>query len=165
MNADEVALALTRMAHELVELNRGKEFLLVGIVTRGVPLALRLAAELGLDAHSLDITFYRDDLRTNPTRSASRSDLPAHIDGKVVVLVDDVLNSGRTVNAALSALADIGRPRRIELVTLVDRGHRELPIQADIVGRRIPTAKDERIIVRVQETDGEDAVLIASEDR
>ncbi len=165
MNAEEVSLALTRMAHELVERNRGRDFLLVGIVTRGVPLARRLGAQLGIESHALDITLYRDDLREHPTRRGSRSELPQRIDDKVVVLVDDVLYSGRTVNAALTALADLGRPRRIELVALVDRGHREFPIQADVVGRRIPTAKDERIIVRLAETDGEDAVLIESETR
>lgn len=165
MNAEEVSLALTRMQHELVELNKGKDFLLMGIVTRGVPLANRLAAELDVPVGELDITFYRDDLRSQPTRRGQRSKLPDSIDDRVVVLVDDVLYSGRTVQAALLALADIGRPKRIHLVTLVDRGHRELPIQADIVGRRIPTAKHERIIVSLAELDGEDAVLIDSEHR
>lgn len=162
MSDAEVSLALTRMTHEVVELNHGKDFLLMGIITRGVPLANRIGATLGMTAGELDITMYRDDLRRNPTRAARRSKLPESIDDKVVVLVDDVLFSGRTVNAALAALADLGRPRRVQLVTLVDRGHRELPIQADVVGRRIPTSSRERIVVHLQELDGEDAVLIES---
>lgn len=162
MNAEEVSLTLTRMGHELVERNKGKDFMLLGIVTRGVPLAYRLGAALGLPAGELDITMYRDDLRSQPTRRAQRSRLPATVDDQVVVLVDDVLYSGRTIQAALLALADLGRPKRIELVALVDRGHRELPIQSDIVGRRIPTAREERIIVHLAELDGEDAVLIES---
>lgn len=165
MNDDEVALALTRMTHEVVELNHGKDFLLLGIVTRGVPLARRMAAQLGVSVGELDITMYRDDLRNNPTRPAHRSAIPESIDDKVVVLVDDVLFSGRTVNAALAALADLGRPRRVQLVALVDRGHRELPIQADVVGRKIPTAANERIVVHLAELDGEDAVLIESRNR
>ncbi|MDU7361167.1 MAG: bifunctional pyr operon transcriptional regulator/uracil phosphoribosyltransferase PyrR [Propionibacteriaceae bacterium] len=162
MSDEEVSLALTRMTHEVVELNHGKDFLLMGIITRGVPLANRIGSTLGMTAGELDITMYRDDLRRNPTRAARRSKLPESIDDKVVVLVDDVLFSGRTVNAALAALADLGRPRRVQLVTLVDRGHRELPIQADVVGRRIPTSSRERIVVHLQELDGEDAVLIES---
>jgi pyrimidine operon attenuation protein / uracil phosphoribosyltransferase len=165
MNDEEVSLALTRMKHQLVELNRGRDFVLLGIVTRGVPLANRLATELDVEVGELDITMYRDDLRSQPTRRGKRSKLPDTIDDRVVVLVDDVLYSGRTVQAALLALADIGRPKRVQLVALVDRGHRELPIQADIVGRRIPTAKDERIVVHLRELDGEDAVLIESESR
>ncbi|RRD46872.1 bifunctional pyr operon transcriptional regulator/uracil phosphoribosyltransferase PyrR [Tessaracoccus sp. OH4464_COT-324] len=160
MNGEEMSRTLTRMAHEIVEQNKGKDFLLLGIVTRGVPLARRLGAELGVPVGELDITMYRDDLRSQPTRVAQRSVLPASIDDQVVVLVDDVLYSGRTVQAALLALADLGRPRRVQLVALVDRGHRELPIQADIVGRRIPTAHQERIVVHLSELDGEDAVLI-----
>ena len=108
----------------------------------------------------LDITMYRDDLRSNPTRRVGRTILPAPIDERTVVLVDDVLFSGRTVQAALHALADLGRPHAIQLVTLIDRGHRELPIQADIVGKSIPTAADESVRVRLQETDGEDLVTI-----
>lgn len=165
MNGEEISLALTRMTHELVELNKGRDFLLLGILTRGVPLANRLAETLDVPVGELDITMYRDDLRSQPTRPARRSKLPDSIDDRVVVLVDDVLYSGRTVQAALHALADLGRPKRIMLVALVDRGHRELPIQADIVGRRIPTARDERIIVHLTELDGEDAVLIESEQR
>ncbi len=160
MNEEEVGLALTRMTHELVELNKGRDFLLLGIVTRGVPLARRIAGELDVPVGELDVTMYRDDLRRQPTREVRPSHMPGPIDDEVVVLVDDVLYSGRTVNAALAALADLGRPRRVELVALVDRGHRELPIQADVVGRVIPTARAERIVVRLDELDGEDAVCI-----
>lgn len=165
MDKTEVSLALTRMTHELVELNHGRDFLLLGIVTRGVPLARRMGAELGVPVGELDITMYRDDLRSQPTRRGQRSKLPVDIDGRTVVLVDDVLFSGRTVQAALLALTDLGRPSRVELVALVDRGHRQLPIQADIVGRKIPTSKSERIIVHLDELDTEDAVLIESETR
>lgn len=165
MNEDEVSLALTRMTAELVELNKGRDFMLLGIVTRGVPLAHRLANELGVEVGELDITMYRDDLSRQPTRLAQPSRFPGPIDDKVVVLVDDVIYSGRTVQAALLALADVGRPKRIQLVALVDRGHRELPVQPDVVGRKIPTAANERIIVQLQELDGQDAVLIESETR
>lgn len=129
MSAEEVSLALTRMQHELIELNKGTDFMLMGIVSRGVPLANRLAKELDVPVGELDITFYRDDLRHQPTRPAQRSKIPGPIDDRVVVLVDDVLYSGRTVQAALLALADVGRPSRIQLMALVDRGHRELPIR------------------------------------
>ncbi len=165
MNEEEVGLALTRMTHELVELNKGRDFLLLGIVTRGVPLARRIAAELDVPVGELDVTMYRDDLRRQPTREVRPSHVPGPIDDQVVVLVDDVLYSGRTVNAALAALADLGRPRRVELVALVDRGHRELPIQADVVGRVIPTARAERIVVHLAELDGEDAVCIEGGER
>uniref|UniRef100_UPI0038CD6029 bifunctional pyr operon transcriptional regulator/uracil phosphoribosyltransferase PyrR n=1 Tax=Tessaracoccus coleopterorum TaxID=2714950 RepID=UPI0038CD6029 len=129
------------------------------------PLARRIAAIAERDGQSLpagqlDITMYRDDLRANPTRTVGRTILPGDLDGRTVVLVDDVLYSGRTVQAALHALADLGRPRAIQLVTLIDRGHRELPIQADIVGRSIPTARSERVRVQLAETDGIDLVTI-----
>lgn len=164
MDDEEVSLTLTRMGHEIVERNKGRDVLLVGIVTRGVPLAHRLGEQLGVEVGELDITMYRDDLRSQPTRRATRNRMP-DVDGRTVVLVDDVLQSGRTVNAALTALADLGRPAKVQLVALVDRGHRELPIQADVVGRRIPTARDEHIVVRLTELDGEDAVVIESENR
>lgn len=166
MTADDVARALTRMTHEILELNHGAEgVLLLGIITRGAPLAARIA-EIAkregqdLPVGRLDITMYRDDLRENPTRPVGRTVLPGSVDGKVVVLVDDVLYSGRTVQAALHAIADLGRPSAIQLVTLVDRGLRELPIQADIVGKNLPTARDERVRVTLTETDGEDLVTI-----
>ncbi|AQP44900.1 bifunctional pyr operon transcriptional regulator/uracil phosphoribosyltransferase PyrR [Tessaracoccus flavus] len=166
MTADDISRALTRMTHEIVERNRGAEgVLLLGILTRGVPLAHRIAeiaahSELTLPVGQLDITMYRDDLRANPTRPVGRTILPGSIDDRVVVLVDDVLYSGRTVQAALHALADLGRPSSIQLVTLIDRGLRELPIQADVVGKSLPSARSERVRVQLSETDGEDLVTI-----
>lgn len=166
LSADDMSWVMTRMTHEILEKNHGADgVVLLGILTRGAPLARRLAAIAERDGQSipvgqLDITMYRDDLRANPTRTVGRTILPGSIDGRTVVLVDDVLFSGRTVQAALHALADLGRPRAIQLVTLIDRGHRELPIQADIVGKAIPTAGSERVRVRLTETDGEDLVTI-----
>ncbi len=166
MTADEMTWTLTRMAHEILERNHGSAgVILLGILTRGAPLAARLAeiaAEQGhtLPVGNLDITMYRDDLRAHPTRPVGRTVLPGPVDDAVVVLVDDVLYSGRTVQAALHALADLGRPRAIQLAALVDRGLRELPIQADVVGRQVPTARDERVRVAVREIDGEDLVTI-----
>lgn len=166
LSADDMSRVMTRMTHELLERNHGADdVVLLGILTRGAPLAKRIAAiaardGLSLPAGQLDITMYRDDLRANPTRSVGRTILPCDLDDRIVVLVDDVLFSGRTVQAALHALADLGRPRAIQLVTLIDRGHRELPIQADIVGRTIPTAGSERVTVHLTETDGEDLVTI-----
>ncbi|PJI85611.1 bifunctional pyr operon transcriptional regulator/uracil phosphoribosyltransferase PyrR [Luteimicrobium subarcticum] len=166
----EIQRALTRIAHEIVERNKGvADVVLLGIPSRGVPLARRLAERLatiepaGAPVGSLDVTMYRDDLRSHPTRAIGRTDVPGTgIDGKVVVLVDDVLYSGRTIRAALDALSDLGRPRAVQLAALVDRGHRELPIRADFVGKNLPTAHTERVRVRLTETDGEDAVLIES---
>ncbi len=166
----EIARALTRIAHEVLERNKGaQDLVLLGIPSRGVPLAARLAARIaevepGLDAAqlagSLDITMYRDDLRQHPTRTIGTTQLPVDVDGKVVVLVDDVLFSGRTIRAALDAISDLGRPRAVQLAALVDRGHRELPIRADFVGKNLPTAQHERVRVLVSELDGRDAVLI-----
>ncbi len=166
----EIARALTRIAHEVLERNKGgQDLVLLGIPTRGVPLAARLAARIaevepGLDAArlvgSLDVTMYRDDLRQHPTRSIGTTQLPADVDGKVVVLVDDVLFSGRTIRAALDAISDLGRSRAVQLAALVDRGHRELPIRADFVGKNLPTSQTERVRVLVSELDGRDAVLI-----
>jgi pyrimidine operon attenuation protein/uracil phosphoribosyltransferase len=171
LEAPEIARVLTRIAHEILERNKGAAGLvLLGIPTRGVPLARRLAdriaaVEPGVDADavagSLDVTMHRDDLRRNPTRTLLPTQLPAGgIDDKVVVLVDDVLFSGRTIRAALDALSDLGRPRAVRLAVLVDRGHRQLPIRADHVGKNLPTAADERVRVLLAETDGRDAVLI-----
>ncbi len=168
----DISRALTRMAHEIVERNKGTaDLVLLGIPTRGVPLARRLAsliaaAEDGeIPVGSLDVTMYRDDLRMRPARALEHTDIPAGgVDGKVVVLVDDVLFSGRTVRAALTALDDIGRPRAVRLAVLVDRGHRELPIRADHVGKNIPTSLRERVTVLVDEIDGRDAVLLGTED-
>ena len=166
----EIARALTRIAHEVLERNKGaQDLVLLGIPSRGVPLAARLAARIaevepGLDAAqlagSLDITMYRDDLRQHPTRTIGTTQLPVDVDGKVVVLVDDVLFSGRTIRAALDAISDLGRPRAVQLAALVDRGHRELPIRADFVGKNLPTSQHERVRVLVSELDGRDAVLI-----
>ncbi|GFZ88981.1 bifunctional pyr operon transcriptional regulator/uracil phosphoribosyltransferase PyrR [Nesterenkonia alkaliphila] len=165
MAAPDIDRALTRIAHEIVEAQRGTEGLIIlGIPRRGVPLAQRLGAKLasidpGFDSESslgaLDITMYRDDLRTTAARTPEPTSLPtAGIDGATAVLVDDVLYSGRTVRAALDALADYGRPAVVRLAVLVDRGHRELPIRADHVGKNIPTARHERVAVRLAEIDG-----------
>ncbi|MBU4464215.1 MAG: bifunctional pyr operon transcriptional regulator/uracil phosphoribosyltransferase PyrR [Actinobacteria bacterium] len=164
----DIARALTRISHEILESNRGAENLVIlGIPTRGVTLADRIAALIteisgvGVPAGSLDVTMYRDDLHRNPTRSPQRTEIPAGgIDGKVVVLADDVLFSGRSIRAALDALQDIGRPAAVRLATLVDRGHRELPIRPDFVGKNLPSARDERVNVRLTEIDGEEFVSI-----
>jgi len=174
----DITRALTRISHEILESNRGgSDLVLLGIPTRGVILAERIAGILdrledsGIEAGSgslvgaLDVTMYRDDLANQPTRTPSPTRVPSGgIDGKTVVLVDDVLYSGRTIRAALDALNDLGRPRAVRLAVLVDRGHRELPIRADFVGKNLPTAVAERIFVRLQETDGDDAVSIESSD-
>ncbi len=168
LGPDEIRRAVTRIGHEILERTDGaSDVVLLGIPTRGVPLARRLAARLEQTegAHvpvgSLDITLYRDDLRLRPARTLGHTDVPGDgIDGKIVVLVDDVLYSGRTVRAALDALNDLGRPRAVQLAVLVDRGHRELPIRPDYVGKNIPTAKREAVRVLLTETDGEDSVTI-----
>ena len=164
----EINRALTRIAHEIIERTRGAEqVVLLGIPTRGVPLAERMAARITqvegrpVPHGSLDITMYRDDLRLRPARRLGPTEVPAEgIDGKTVVLVDDVLYSGRTVRAALDALNDLGRPLAVQLAVLVDRGHRELPIRADYVGKNLPTSPQEAVRVLLTETDGEDAVLL-----
>lgn len=168
LDADDVSRALTRISHELLEKNRGAEgLLLLGLHTRGVPLARRIADRIeavegtAVAVGSLDVTMYRDDLRSHPTRAPHKTSLPAGgIDGKTVVLVDDVLYSGRTIRAALDALSDLGRPAVVRLAVLVDRGHRELPIRADHVGKNLPTARSEKVRVRLAETDGGDEVRI-----
>ena len=171
LGADEISRALTRVAHEILERTNGaSDVVLLGIPTRGVPLARRLAAKLTqaegrpAPAGSLDITMYRDDLRLRPARSLGHTSVPASgIDGKIVILVDDVLYSGRTVRAALDALGDLGRPRGVQLAVLVDRGHRELPIRADYVGKNLPTSQREVVHVLLTETDGQDAVILSME--
>ena len=171
LTADEIGRALTRVAHEILERTNGAEdVVLLGIPTRGVPIARRLAARLTkvegrpAPAGSLDITMYRDDLRLRPARTLGHTAVPASgIDDKIVVLVDDVLYSGRTVRAALDALSDLGRPRAVQLAVLVDRGHRELPIRADYVGKNLPTSQREIVQVLLTETDGQDAVTLSLE--
>ncbi len=175
MSEPDVSRALRRIAHEIVERNKGADdLLLLGIPTRGVELARRLAALLhdveGADVPvgELDITMFRDDLRHQPTRAPLRTRIPAGgVDDKVVVLVDDVLYSGRTIRAALDAVADLGRPRAVRLAVLVDRGHRELPIRADHVGKNLPTAHTERVMVRLTGVDeaGDSVTIAAGETR
>ena len=167
MEPDEVRRAVTRISHEIVERNRGTDDLvIVGIRTRGAPLAERIASAIasfeGVDLPSgaLDVTLYRDDVALRSPRSLESTTVPADVDGRVVVLVDDVLYTGRTIRAAFDAILDLGRPRAIRLAVLVDRGHREFPIRADHVGKNLPTAADEVVKVHLQEIDGEDAVLI-----
>ena len=170
LEPDEIRRALTRVAHEILErTNGGDDVVLLGIPTRGVPLARRLAERLEqvegrpLPAGSLDVTMYRDDLRLRPARALGHTEVPAEgIDDKIVVLVDDVLYSGRTVRAALDALGDLGRPRAVQLAVLVDRGHRELPIRADYVGKNLPTSQRETVRVLLTEVDGQDAVLLGA---
>ncbi|GAB3671247.1 bifunctional pyr operon transcriptional regulator/uracil phosphoribosyltransferase PyrR [Streptomyces sparsus] len=168
LEAPDIARVLTRIAHEVVERAKGAgDVVLLGIPTRGVHLARRLAAKLEeitgrpVPVGSLDITMYRDDLRLGPARTLARTDIPADgVDGRLVVLVDDVLFSGRTIRAALDALGDIGRPRAVQLAVLVDRGHRELPIRADYVGKNLPTSLRETVKVQLTEEDGRDGVLL-----
>ncbi|MEO7752027.1 MAG: bifunctional pyr operon transcriptional regulator/uracil phosphoribosyltransferase PyrR [Terracoccus sp.] len=172
MSAADISRALRRIGHEILERNKGSEgLLLLGIPSRGVPLARRLAAAITevegdeIPVGELGITLHRDDLRRHPVRAAHRSRIPDEgIDDKVVVLVDDVLYSGRTIRAALDALSELGRPRAVRLAVLVDRGHRELPIRADHVGKNLPTSRDERVHVRVAEVDGTDVVRISGGD-
>jgi pyrimidine operon attenuation protein / uracil phosphoribosyltransferase len=164
LTSDDINRAVRRIAHEILEANKGPEgLLLLGIPTRGAFLARRLADALRdvegteVPVGSLDVTMYRDDLRSQPTRAVEPTHIPGDgVDGLVVVLVDDVLYSGRTVRSALDALADLGRPRAVRLAVLVDRGHRELPIRADYVGKNLPTSHSERVMVRLAEHDGEE---------
>jgi pyrimidine operon attenuation protein/uracil phosphoribosyltransferase len=166
----DITRALTRISHEILESNRGgADLVILGIPTRGVLLARRIGAILdGIEpgsgtVGSLDVTMYRDDLGGQPTRPPAPTQIPASgIDGKTVVLVDDVLFSGRTIRAALDALGDHGRPHAVRLAVLIDRGHRELPIRADFVGKNLPTSLDERIRVRLDEIDGVEEVTIES---
>jgi pyrimidine operon attenuation protein/uracil phosphoribosyltransferase len=170
LSAAEVARTVARMAHEIIEGTAPARVVLLGIPSRGVPLAHRLATRIGEFAGSaditaiagtLDVTLYRDDLRRRPTRALEPTALPeGGVDDALVVLVDDVLFSGRTVRAALDALRDHGRPRAVQLAVLVDRGHRELPIRADYVGKNLPTSREEEIAVLLEEIDDRDAVVI-----
>ena len=170
MDANRVSRSLARIAHEILERNHAlDELALVGIRTRGVPLARRLARSLreingdDVPTGALDITLYRDDLMRHavgPQPVVRRTEIPFSIDGRKILLVDDVLYTGRTIRSALDALIDFGRPRSIQLIVLVDRGHRELPIKADYVGKNLPTALDESVQVRLQEIDDRDEVVL-----
>ncbi|WP_310528156.1 bifunctional pyr operon transcriptional regulator/uracil phosphoribosyltransferase PyrR [Nocardioides sp.] len=169
LDPGDIARALTRIAHEILERNKGAtDLVLLGLHTRGVPLAHRIAERIqsvegvAVAVGELDVTMYRDDLRKQPTRRAHKTAIPpGGIDDKIVVLVDDVLFSGRTIRAALDALADLGRPSAVRLAVLVDRGHRELPIRADHVGKNLPSARSERVSVRLAECDDSDEVTIS----
>jgi pyrimidine operon attenuation protein/uracil phosphoribosyltransferase len=171
MDANRVSRSITRIAHEIIERNHGVgNIALIGILARGFPIATRLAAELktlsneDVPVGALDITLYRDDLRGHGAGSQPvirRTDVPFSIDDRVILLVDDVLFTGRTIRAAFDALIDFGRPRAIQLVALVDRGHRELPIRADYVGRNIPTSRTQSVQVRLAEIDGRDEVEVS----
>jgi pyrimidine operon attenuation protein/uracil phosphoribosyltransferase len=170
MDADRIGRTLTRIAHEIVERNKGVEDLaIVGVRTRGVPIAKRIAQALkeitghAVPTGALDITLYRDDLMRHsvgPQPLVRRTEIPFSIDNHRILLVDDVLYTGRTTRAALDALIDFGRPKAIQLVVLVDRGHRELPIKADYVGKNLPTSPEESVQVHLQEIDGQDEVVL-----
>jgi pyrimidine operon attenuation protein/uracil phosphoribosyltransferase len=169
MTAEEMRRSLARMAHEIVERNKSTEnIILVGMRTRGVPLARRLAANIAsfeknpVPVGALDFSLYRDDLDERHPQ-VKTTDIPESIAGKTIILVDDVFYTGRSVRAAMDALIDLGRPEVIQLAVLIDRGHRELPIRADYVGKNIPSSKDEDVQVKLTETDGADEVSIASE--
>jgi pyrimidine operon attenuation protein / uracil phosphoribosyltransferase len=168
LSSDDIRRAITRISHEILEQNRGVDnLLLLGIPTRGIQLATRIAQVIKehsateVSVGSLDVTMYRDDLSDQPTRVVGITNIPTSgVSGKAVVLVDDVLFSGRTIRAALDALNDNGRPAAVRLAVLVDRGHRQLPIRADYVGKNLPTALTERISVKLEEVDGVDEVVI-----
>ena len=169
LDARDISRALTRISHELLERNKGAaDLVLLGLHTRGVPLAKRVAEKIAavegapVAVGELDVTMYRDDLRRHPARSPHPTEVPpGGVDGRTVVLVDDVLYSGRTVRSALDALNDLGRPGVVRLAVLVDRGHRELPIRADHVGKNLPSAHTERVMVRLEDEDGVEGVWIA----
>ena len=168
LDADDIRRAVRRMAHEIIESAKGvDDLLLLGIPTRGVHLARRIADEIAdiegaeVPCGALDITLYRDDLALREVRALEETDIPVEgVDGQIVVLIDDVLYSGRTIRAALDALADYGRPAAVRLAVLIDRGHRELPIRPDFVGKNLPTSQSEKVKVRFAETDGEEFVVI-----
>ena len=168
MDKEEISLALKRIAKEIVETNKGtKDVVLVGILNRGLPLAERLSKliesseKTKIPVGSLDVSLYRDDiLKKGPAIHMKTSDIPFPIDGKIVVLVDDVIFAGRTIRAAMDGLADYGRASKIQLAALVDRGHREVPIHPDYVGKKVATASDESVTVNLIETDGADKAVI-----
>jgi pyrimidine operon attenuation protein/uracil phosphoribosyltransferase len=167
LGADDIRRAVARLAHEVVERNQGVDRLvLVGLRTRGVPLARRVQQRIlefegaRIPLGELDITLYRDDVHSRAPRTLSPTSMPVDISDQTVVLVDDVLYTGRTIRAALDALIDLGRPRAIQLLCLVDRGHRELPIRPDYVGKNVPTSRHEKVAVRLEEVDGVDEVVL-----
>ena len=167
LGADDIRRAIARLAHEIVERNAGTGGLvLVGLRTRGIPLARRLQDRIkayegdDLPLGELDITLYRDDIHQRVPRTLSPTSIPVDIANKTVILVDDVLYTGRTIRAALDALIDLGRPQAIQLVCLIDRGHRELPIRPDYVGKNVPTSRHEKVAVRLEEIDGVDEVVL-----
>lgn len=173
LDKDGIKRAVTRIAHEILERNRGiQNLVLMGIRTRGVFLAQRLQKELEAIEHVtaplgiLDITLYRDDLgETDAPPEVKETQIPCDITGKHIVLVDDVLYTGRTIRAALDALIDFGRPKLIQLAVLIDRGHRELPIKADYIGKNIPTSQDEEVVLRLEEQDGQDEAVVIAKQR
>ncbi len=167
LGADDIRRAVARLAHEIVERNAGvQDLVLVGLRTRGIPLAQRLQRRIDEFEHErvplgeLDVTLYRDDVHQRAPSALSPTSIPVDIQDKTVILVDDVLYTGRTIRAALDALIDLGRPRAIQLVCLVDRGHRELPIRPDYIGKNVPTSRHEKVAVRLEEIDGVDEVLL-----
>lgn len=169
LDADDVARMVRRLAHEILEGNGGAaDLVLLGVRTRGVPLARRLAdairtiEDVEVPVGELDVTLYRDDLALRDPMPLGTTDVPADVEGRTVVLVDDVLYTGRTVRAALDATSALGRPARVRLVCLVDRGHRELPVRADHVGKNLPTAAEDTVVVRLVETDGVDEVVVGA---
>lgn len=171
MTRDDLARVTRRIAHEIVERDQGAaDVVLLGIPTRGKPFADRIAEALSsiegrtVTAGSLDIGMYRDDLDLRPRTRIGPTEIPEPIDGKIVVLADDVLFTGRTIRAALDALADLGRPASVQLAVIVDRGHRQLPLRADFVGKNLPTSRSEHVSVRFDETDGEEGVWMSTED-
>jgi pyrimidine operon attenuation protein/uracil phosphoribosyltransferase len=173
MTAKDMQRALLRVAHEIVERNKGaRDLVLVGMQTRGVPIAMRLASTIqslegiNVPVGSLDIGLYRDDLSSLSLKpTVHRTDIPVDVTDKKIVLIDDVFYTGRSIRAAMDALVDLGRPQSIQLAVLVDRGHRELPIRADYVGKNIPTSRNEEIKVEIKEVDSTDKVVIVTPDR
>ena len=167
LSADDIGRAVRRIAHEIVERGELDGLVLLGIRSRGVPLAERVAAAIDdiagakVPVGALDVTLYRDDYARSGPRPLGETHVPVELDDRVVVLVDDVLYTGRTIRAAMDAIVDFGRPRAIRLAVLVDRGHRELPIRADFVGKNLPTAPEESVRVRLSESDGADEVVVA----
>ena len=167
LNAADLERVIKRISHEILEHNRGSENLVViGLHKRGIPLGERIAAKIQsfeqreIKFGKLDISFYRDDYARNIKADIGKTDIDFDVTDKNVILVDDVLFTGRTIRAALDAIIDLGRPKSIQLVVLIDRGHRELPIRADYVGKNLPTSRDEKVSVRLKETDGEDSVIL-----